>query len=258
MSDERTQNEAPANNLCSICKHEMPVGAVKCVKCDSYHDWRRFLGVSSTMLGLLVALVSVLAFAIPIWKETLVPKVMKPHVVLMNVADDGSAIFSISNAGTAPGALQLMAIGRDKNVANFDLLALYSGDALLAPGEAQIKRLYLKTEPSENSLDLESAMRMFRSKSACVMQAFFIDVNGQRIKVDVDIPDDGFKYDENELRGDCQFKMWAVLVGTLERLQRDPAYLRPMCVIGRRIRLESGDASVVPRCAKVLGEAGAK
>jgi hypothetical protein len=258
VSDQRTEGDAPSKHLCSICKHEMPVGAVKCVECGSYHNWRRFLGMGSTVLGLLVALVSVLAFAIPIWNETLVPKKMKPHVVLMNVADDGSAIFSISNAGTAPGALQLMAIGRDKIVANFDLSALYAGDALLEPGESQIKRLYLTTAPSEESLALEDIMRMFRSKSACIMQAFFIDVNGQRIKVDVDIPDDGFKYAENDLRGDCHFKMWAVVVGTLERLKGEASYQRPMCILSRKIRTERGEDPLTPHCEKVLGDAAAK
>jgi len=50
---------------CRVCLEPIRARAKKCVKCESYQDWRRFLSLSNTVLALLVALVSVSTAAIP-------------------------------------------------------------------------------------------------------------------------------------------------------------------------------------------------
>jgi hypothetical protein len=50
MSDETVE--------CLCCRESIKKNAVKCTKCDSYQDWRRYLSVSNLTLGLLVALVA--------------------------------------------------------------------------------------------------------------------------------------------------------------------------------------------------------
>ncbi|MBZ9683240.1 hypothetical protein LB531_21520 [Mesorhizobium sp. CO1-1-2] len=50
---------------CEQCRLAIPEGASVCTHCQSYQDWRRWFSVSSTVLALLTALISVLSFAVP-------------------------------------------------------------------------------------------------------------------------------------------------------------------------------------------------
>jgi hypothetical protein len=56
---------------CRVCRKSIPVGALKCTECDSFQDWRRHLNLSSTVLSLLVALISVSTVAFPIFQKAL-------------------------------------------------------------------------------------------------------------------------------------------------------------------------------------------
>lgn len=59
---------------CVVCKESIRNGAKKCTNCDSFQGWlSRRLNLSGTILSLLVALVSVSAFAIPIIRTSLFP-----------------------------------------------------------------------------------------------------------------------------------------------------------------------------------------
>lgn len=50
---------------CVACRLEIENGATKCVHCGSYQSWRGSIALSSTILSLLVALVSVTTVLIP-------------------------------------------------------------------------------------------------------------------------------------------------------------------------------------------------
>ncbi len=63
-----------SKKLCRICCEPIAAGARKCIHCDSFQDWRGNLGVSATVLSLLVALVSVLTASAPILTKTLTPE----------------------------------------------------------------------------------------------------------------------------------------------------------------------------------------
>jgi hypothetical protein len=54
-----------AEKLCRVCKKTMPAEGLKCTECDSYQNWRRIFSLSTEVLVVLVALVSVLGVAIP-------------------------------------------------------------------------------------------------------------------------------------------------------------------------------------------------
>ena len=64
------KNEAK-ETTCRACGNKIPLGARKCARCDSFQDWRRFLGFSTTVLALLVAFASVLTVAVPVIKNAL-------------------------------------------------------------------------------------------------------------------------------------------------------------------------------------------
>jgi hypothetical protein len=60
MSDEKASTASPKK--CQACASSIDAEAFLCPVCKSYQDWRRFMGVSTPVLGLLVALVSVASF----------------------------------------------------------------------------------------------------------------------------------------------------------------------------------------------------
>lgn len=57
---------------CKVCREDIKLGAKKCTHCNSYQDWRRLVAVSSSVLALLVALVSVISTTLPHLSEIFV------------------------------------------------------------------------------------------------------------------------------------------------------------------------------------------
>src|SRR5688500_2359672 len=51
--------------FCVVCQEPIRLGATTCIHCGSSQGWQRHLSVSSTVLALLVALISVLQSALP-------------------------------------------------------------------------------------------------------------------------------------------------------------------------------------------------
>ena len=91
---------------CPVCGEPVNVKAWKCIHCQSdLGRWRRKLGVSSTALALLVALVSVLTAAVPVLKETLTPKNSDIGLSFQG-ADANIVAVLISNHGTRPGSFR--------------------------------------------------------------------------------------------------------------------------------------------------------
>lgn len=56
---------ATTASLCHNCKSPLNAGAVYCLHCESYQNWRRHLSLSSSVLALLVALVTVTSASAP-------------------------------------------------------------------------------------------------------------------------------------------------------------------------------------------------
>lgn len=57
--------DAPGSptKTCKICASEIPVGAIKCVKCGSFQNYRRYFDFGNTTIALLIALISVIGLA---------------------------------------------------------------------------------------------------------------------------------------------------------------------------------------------------
>jgi len=95
---------ADAELACLTCKEPIREGAKKCKTCDSYQDWRRHLQISSSVLALLVALVSVLSFAAPIAADLMQEDGSKATISLQTV-QGGNVYFMASNAGNRPAGV---------------------------------------------------------------------------------------------------------------------------------------------------------
>jgi ribosomal protein L40E len=103
--DAQPATAQPATKICRDCAERIPDKARKCGHCDAYQDWRRVIFLSNSTLSLLVALVAVLAFAIPIIKSALTPRYER---VTARVVSQGyqqslgktAIIVVLSNSGT--------------------------------------------------------------------------------------------------------------------------------------------------------------
>jgi len=84
-------------DVCRTCHEKINKGAKKCIKCDSFQDWRRYVGVSTTSLSLFVALLSVLSLFITVIDDVWV----EDENITISVIDENSGFlkFAISNSG---------------------------------------------------------------------------------------------------------------------------------------------------------------
>lgn len=57
--------------LCVVCMEPIHAGAKKCIKCESFQNWRRYINFSSTVLSLLVALATSLSLLLTIYWDRL-------------------------------------------------------------------------------------------------------------------------------------------------------------------------------------------
>lgn len=90
--------------LCRGCKERISVGALICIHCHSYQNWRRHLQFSGTILALLVALISVGTAAIPVFRSA-VAKDDSDLILSLFSSRDGEIHAIASNGGTRPGAI---------------------------------------------------------------------------------------------------------------------------------------------------------
>lgn len=103
--DEEPAESGPSTLVaCSTCREQIQRGAKKCKTCDSYQDWRRFLNMSSSVLALLVALVSVLSFATPI-AVNMLRKDGSNLTITLQAVQARNIYFLASNSGNRPGGI---------------------------------------------------------------------------------------------------------------------------------------------------------
>ena len=82
---------------CIACKEEIVNAAWKCIHCGTVQNWRRYLSLSSTVLALLVALLSVLTVFIPVVVD----------LVSTNSADIRTVLLSNGPTRLRPGHQEL-------------------------------------------------------------------------------------------------------------------------------------------------------
>src|ERR1700761_1819971 len=132
-------SHAEPKKHCRFCYSPMPVAANKCVACQEQQDWRRYLGFSSTILSLLVALISVVTFAIPIWKASFYSPSPKPNVAVSEIdRATGRVFYTLFNGGDAPMiAGQASIIIRSDTKMNRYVIDPDSGDDVITSNSIQ-------------------------------------------------------------------------------------------------------------------------
>lgn len=127
------------------CLEPIASGARKCIHCGSYQNWRRFLNVGTGMLSLMVALVSVLTVAVPVFKSALTVQQPEMHYSFLRYRSRTMEVIC-SNLGQRPGILKRVTLnvleeGRESELFPVDLTWEVS-DPIVRPQESKIVGLY--------------------------------------------------------------------------------------------------------------------
>ncbi len=166
---EPDQNTAPEAKLCSTCAEPIQKTALKCRHCGSYQDWRRRLGVSSTILALLVALVSVIGSTAPV-----VVGLFKAKTAAFRFSPpqfgQGAVTVTASNVGSLPARLSYAAITipQKRGAQPYIFILEADGtaaDQTVAPGDLKI--LTFKFDPKTYD-----PPRLSANDTPCTLQIF--------------------------------------------------------------------------------------
>ena len=119
--------------LCKQCCNDIPRGARLCSHCSSYQDWRSWFSVSSTVLALLTAFVSVLGIATPAVINVLHSP--KSDAILQSPSLDGTTLRVVAvNRGDAPASLIRARIDGEYLAGATKVRLRNDGDAIISPG----------------------------------------------------------------------------------------------------------------------------
>ncbi len=98
-----------STTACRVCGEDIKAAAKKCVHCDSYQDWRGQLGLSTEVLSLLVALISVLTIAVPVFVNAFAVENSRFAFSFQRSEELAFTVF-VSNEGTRPGVMSNYAV----------------------------------------------------------------------------------------------------------------------------------------------------
>jgi hypothetical protein len=154
-----TPEQSEEKGHCTTCLEPIRIGAKKCIKCDSYQDWRRFLTFSSTVLALLVSLVAVTGALVPAVMEEV--RRSDSDVQLSNpVSDNGHVYFLATNYGKKPGIAEVATVVLDfKDGPRYIWLHLVrsASNAELLPADDTKELDYTTQFPAEGKQELDDA-----------------------------------------------------------------------------------------------------
>lgn len=132
----KQEREIISGNRCRQCKSSIPIGARICKECKSYQDWRGSLGLSATVLALLVALLSVSSSTIPVISRYISPDI---NVSFSNAfVREGILYFVVTNTGRKAAVLDSIYWSIDRSHAGDALILSNASDYYMPPGSKLI------------------------------------------------------------------------------------------------------------------------
>lgn len=155
---ESSQNKklAAAENTtkpCSMCGEPIQLTARKCIHCNSYLGWWRWIGLSQVTLALVIALISVIATSTPIINKAL--QVSGSQLQAIFVAQnpqfpEGKVSLLVSNDGTKTGVIVDAVLVPDiKGRPQISLQPAHGKPIFIGPGVARPVRLTFNSRKSD-------------------------------------------------------------------------------------------------------------
>lgn len=99
------QGREPKTKPCKVCGEAIQPSATKCTHCDSYQNWYSNVGISTAVLSLLVALISVVSTSAPVIKDLITPKDSELTVSIQGMNAQNISIM-VSNLGVRAGSIR--------------------------------------------------------------------------------------------------------------------------------------------------------
>ena len=155
---------------CFLCRKPIPREAKICTECNSYQDWRKYFGVSSTVLSLLVALVSVLTVAVPVIRNALTPDRSDVRCSLLEWNPSGVTLV-VSNRGVRPAVLKNLRL-KSVTSAHGDTDTVFAADfvdPLLEPGKFRTVKFHRMIGSVKADLD---PLAMLQSDYVLILEIF--------------------------------------------------------------------------------------
>jgi len=89
---------------CRVCNEKIEFGASKCIHCNSFQSWRRYLVISNSMIALLTALISVTALSSSYILALFQPEYSAIGALAVKVSPKTIVIVAVNN-GNRSGAI---------------------------------------------------------------------------------------------------------------------------------------------------------
>jgi hypothetical protein len=119
-TQDRDDPESDPLRRCPQCRELISALARKCPRCSSILSWRQHLQLSSTVLALLVALISVVSWAALGLKDAFVPKNSSFQASVLG-AEGAELVLAVSNSGARGGWLERASIHLESHGWRFEI-----------------------------------------------------------------------------------------------------------------------------------------
>lgn len=145
VTDNQTaQQELPR---CRECAHVMPASALKCSKCQSFQDWRRYLAFSSTALSLVIAFLSILTVAVPVLLNAVGTNNSSASIEFLPQKTSSEIQLLVRNTGSRPAMIREIefTLGETNSIVNNGV-----GD-VIEPGAFEIRPVAIPIAPDRTA-----------------------------------------------------------------------------------------------------------
>lgn len=167
--------------LCRECKQPINMGAKRCHHCTAHQNWFRFLNNGSLIVGLVLALLSIMA-AQPV-VSFLDSKKAEINVSILE-GDYLHTVFMVSNTGSRPAGLQKVSIEAKTNGGSGSWYLHSELDKkLLEPGKAYILNASngsLIPAPIPHEINAILYGESITPKT-CYLVLEFVQMNGEKV-----------------------------------------------------------------------------
>lgn len=120
---------------CRLCREEIKDGALKCIECGAFQDWRRYLSLSNTTLALIIALITTISAA-------------GPKVIQMFGLDDADFVVGVPVVSLPILDVIVTNDGKRSGIANGATILVpiehlnFAGENIDRPGETPVSEEY--------------------------------------------------------------------------------------------------------------------
>ncbi len=202
MAEAHTGDLPAGTKRCTVCAEPINKDASKCIHCQSDQNWKSRLGLSSSILSLLVALVAVIGAVGPIIVKTFTPEDSR-LISSFQGADQGRIRLLISNTGTRPGSIKpggWITLPNGKQQAIGMTLPTAPNERVVEPGKSSLTSFAVlptiqsadglfatRKQPDEATVGGIALQETFPREGSCLIAPEVTDFTGAHHTLDIKV-----------------------------------------------------------------------